>query len=67
MKKVLLTPQPSVAAPSQTLKEVENDYRSIQQHNQTASLGKLSLVVSKVTLILNTHLAHLEKKKFEEF
>lgn len=63
MKKVLLSPQPSVEASSQTLKEGENDYRSIQWHHQTASLGTLSLVVSKVTLVLNTHLAHLEGKK----
>lgn len=36
-------------------------------HSQTASLGKLSLVASKVTVILNTHLAHLEKKSLKGF
>lgn len=60
-------PPHTTAFSGSPISDPERSWKWIQTnsaHNQTASLGKRSLVASKATLILNTHLAHLEKKNW---
>lgn len=66
MKKVPLILLPSVVALAPALKGAMHESRSTQQPIQTASLKKLALVASKITLVQNTHSAYLEKV-FKEF